>query len=847
MKHFCEKWFYPFIALSLGACASSPVPEAEIVVDYSQKGAEVNPKMYGIFFEEINHSGDGSLYGELLRNRNFEEGVIPSGTVYKDGFAVAKHAPTYSDHRFRDWKIRWDKDSLEMIGWAVDGPATYAIVSDNPLHPNTPNAMKLTMEGAGATLTNEGYWGVPVVKDDKYDLRFYLNPVAYSGNVTAEIVDAQGKVLSSEKFAAGDKGAWKEYTAVLTPDATDGHASFRLSFDNPGTVYVDYVSLFPQNTFMGRKNGMRKDVAQILADLKPGFVRWPGGCIAEGATLDNRVKWKNTIGDPMQRKSEWILWNYHCTWGFGYHEFLQFCEDIGADPMFVANVGLSCEIRNGDYDEDIEPYLQDIYDAIEYAQGDVTTEWGAKRAAAGHPEPFKIKYIELGNEQIGELYADRYNKMYEILKPKYPDITFISTLGIGGTTDLLKTVDMIDPHWYVNPLYFYENDHLFDSVERGKYDIYVGEYAVNQGVGPGNMDGALAEAAFISGMERNGDFVKIASYAPLIENSNHRDWATNLIWVKSDSSLGRSSYYVQQMFSNNVPTYNLTTDLIETLPSPFNGKIGISGDNIADRYRNIKVTDAEGNVVYEAQNVADFKVAGDTTRANRRWWEPVVSLLDSVNLGQGSIEFEARMVKELRPMRRFRQEMDSVPVYPSLVFSADGGNDNSYTLNLGSMGEKSRISISRKVDGQTGRNRDAKGAEFAMNPGEWYKVKVEFGEGGKLSCYVNGEQVYSDEVLPLMKHYAISGYDEATGETVIKVINGTEKPFTANIKLNCADVDKNGTVITLEADNLKDENSFDNPLKISPVETAYNKFGKDFNYTFSPASFTILRIKTSAK
>lgn len=437
--------------------------------------------------------------------------------------------------------------------------------------------------------------------------------------------------------------------------------------------------------------------------------------------------------------------------------------------------------------------------------------------------------------------------MYEILKPKYPDITFISTLGIGGTTDLLKTVDMIDPHWYVNPLYFYENDHLFDSVERGKYDIYVGEYAVNQGVGPGNMDGALAEAAFISGMERNGDLVKIASYAPLIENSNHRDWATNLIWVKSDSSLGRSSYYVQQMFSNNVPTYNLTTDLIETLPSPFNGKIGISGDNLADRYRNIKVTDAEGNVVYEAQNVADFKVAGDTARANRRWWEPVVSLLDSVNLGQGSIEFEARMVKELRPMRRFRQEMDSVPVYPSLVFSADNGNDNSYTLNLGSMGEKSRISISRKVDGQTGRNRDAKGAEFAMNPGEWYKVKVEFGEGGKLSCYVNGEQVYSDEVLPLMKHYAISGYDEATGETVIKVINGTEKPFTANIKLNCADVDKNGTVITLEADNLKDENSFDNPLKISPVETAYNKFGKDFNYTFSPASFTILRIKTSAK
>lgn len=666
MNFSYKKLFLSTVIISAAfttAAGSSP----SIFIDCTGKGANVNPGMYGIFFEEISHAGEGGLYGELLCNRNFEEHVLPSGMMKSGDYEIkCKKLPAYSDQKFHEWKNWWNTDNLPMMGWKVEGSAKSEIVSDNPLHPETPHALRLAIEENGAYLVNEGYNGVPVVKGDKYDVRFYICPASYSGVFKAQIVSSDGRILCSKAFTTDKTNEWKEYRAVLSPGVTDPKASFRLEFESTGTVDVDYVSLFPQKTFKGRKNGMRRDVAQMLADLKPGFVRWPGGCNVEGATLENRFQWKKTIGDPMTRHSEWILWGYHCSWGFGYHEFLQFCEDLGADPLLVLNVGLSCELRNGDYTDDLDSVIRDIEDAIEYAQGDVSTVWGAKRAEAGHPKPFKLKYIELGNEHFGDFYADRYNKLYSVLKPKYPDITFITTLGLGETADALPAVDMIDPHWYVKPEFFYENSDIFDTVRRGKYDVYVGEFAVNQNVGSGNMDAALAEAAFITGLERNSDLVKLASYAPLLENSNMRNWSTNLIWMKPDSVIGRSSYYVQKMYSNNVPTYNLPVRFVD------------------DKY-----------------------------------------------------------------------QPDS-----------------------------------------------------------------------------------------LARHYVVAGYDEISGETVVKVVNGTEQPFTANLRLNCSSVSRKGKVITLRADSLTDENSFDNPFRISPVVSEFDNFDKNFSYTFEPASFTILRIKT---
>ena len=826
--------------MSLGSVLSAQV----ITVDLNKRGHDVDGSLYGVFFEEINHAGDGGLYAELVRNRNFEEHVLPSGMTYKDGFAVAPHSLNYEHGGYRDWKIKWDTDSLKMDGWTVAGDARYDVTSENQLDEATPNAIRLDMNSKNVILENEGYWGMRIIGGDKYDLRFYVNPQDYEGKVTARIMSEEGKVLAKETFSLHKGDSWQELTAVLTPKSTDYKASLQLMFDAPGRVYVDYVSLFPQNTFKGRKNGLREDVAQKIADLKPGFVRWPGGCIAEGATLENRAKWKETIGDPMKRKSEWILWNYHCSWGFGFHEFLQFCEDIGAAGMFVANVGLSCSVRNGDWSEDYEPFLQDIIDAIDYATAPVDNPWGAKRAAAGHPEPFNLKYVELGNEQVGDHYAQRYNYFYRILKEKYPDITFISTLQLSPSRDKLEKADMIDPHWYVNAGFFYENDRLFDNMERGKYDIYIGEYAV---ISEANMNSALAEAAFLTGVERNSDLVKMASYAPLFENNNRRDWPTNLIWINNEKAMGRASYYVQQMYAQNRPDYNVEVATSEPMRSLTHGGVGFTAADLHAMVKDITVRDASGRAV---KTVADASALKTVRRESRqRWGGPVVmGMVEGVDLNDGSVEFDIRMLEKEVSAPRF--DVDQSPrkslVAPSLVFGVNPSSSDYFTINLPQIvGDRKVVTMNRATNGEANIDRNPGGGSLSMERDKWYHIKVDFSAGNLVSVYIDGDKVFEQIANAPSGHYVVAGYDDAAGETVIKVVNSTDSDYTPSIDLKASSVDSHGKVITLHSADKSDENTMDNPEKIVPVVTEYDGFGNNFSYTFRPNSFTVLRIKSS--
>lgn len=832
--------------VSLNTPTLSDVTKPQLTIDLNRQGAPVNPGMHGIFFEEINHSGDGALYAELLQNRNFEEHVLPSGTYYKNGFAHAPHALNYGKQTFSDWKIAWNPDSLKFVGWKVEGKVDYDVVDNLPLHPATPNSMKLVIGSKNAKLINSGYWGVPVKAGDKYKLRFYVYAEKYKGNINARIVSSSGQLLSDKIFKVGENGKWTEYTAELTATGTDPKSEFQLVFDKAGTVYVDYVSLFPEKTFKGRENGLREDVAQALADLQPGFVRWPGGCIVEGATLENRFKWKNTIGDPMTRQSEWILWNYHCSWGFGYHEFLQFCEDIGAAAMLVNNVGLSCEVRNGDYvmDEDsLDYYIQDMDDAIEYAIGDATTVWGAKRVAAGHPEPFNLKYVEIGNEQIGPIYAAIYKKFYTALKKKYPDIVFISTLGFDAENIALSgKIDMIDPHWYNSPQFFYANTDLFDTKDRGRYDVYVGEYACNRNVGAGNMEGALSEAAFISGMERNGDLVKMASYAPLIENVNRRDWPTNLIWVSNDQTLGRSSYYVQQMYATNLPTHNVSTSLKMPLGESLNkGRIGFSGYNLNEKLRNLKVSE-NGAVSYRDDLKAMNPVTPQPAAGGRRQMALPLYMVKDKSFNNGTIEFEVcpSLTNEdaSAGANDFRNRMRGST---SLIFGADEAGKNYYQINMDI--NRKNISVSQVIDGVSV-NLSNNACSFEYEKGKWYNVRIELADGDCVACFIDYDKVLETKVKPFSKLHAIAGYDENAGETIIKVINGGAQACSLHISLNCNSVSATGKVITLKGDSALDENSLDNPRKITPVISEFSGFAKEFNYTFAPYSFTILRVKS---
>ncbi|MDE6403973.1 MAG: alpha-L-arabinofuranosidase, partial [Muribaculaceae bacterium] len=361
----------------------------------------------------------------------------------------------------------------------------------------------------------------------------------------------------------------------------------------------------------------------------------------------------------MTRRGEYDLWGYRSTWGMGYHEILQFCEDTGMDCMFVGNAGLACIGSLGEYvsgAEAVEPYYQDIKDAIEYAIGDpATNEWAKRRADAGHPAPFPLKYVEIGNENFSKRYDDNFQYIYKKLKAEYPQLTFLNTMGIDHAEEFKLRLgdDMIDPHWYVTPEYFYNSRTIFDNTPRGHYNIYVGEYATNAQVGDGNLEATLSEASFMIDMERNSDIVKMASYAPLIQNSNAVNWRCNLIWQRSGESFGRASYYNQKMFSENVPSYNIKGEMHSDRSGvPYNGRAGIGTWLTSGKFRNFKVSDHSGKVLYTADFVnnrdewtdmegtwslgADGLITQASTSKTR-----CISLMNTLAFRDGVIEVEA--------------------------------------------------------------------------------------------------------------------------------------------------------------------------------------------------------------
>ena len=440
-----KKIFLPFaaVALLLSSCKDA-APKEELVINLQEKGAEVASSMYGIFFEEINHAGDGGLYAELVKNRSFEELEMPEGYYAEGDVLHPKKVCNHISGEVREGSFRWTTEPVP--GWTLStkDAAEMKLTKEQPKFFTAPNNLKVTIKNASTPvrLINEGYWGMNLVKDNSYQLRTIIRPASdYKGKVTALLLSEQGEVLASAPVDITAAGQWNDLSLAMQPTATSAKGKLALEFDAPGTVYVDYVSLFPEKTFHDRPNGLRKDVAEILEGLHPAFVRWPGGCVVEGISLENRFEWKKSLGDPAARSGEYSTWGYRCSYGFGYHEMLQFCEDIDAKAMFVCNVGLGCQYRMGDASPEskIAYYLDDCMDAIEYAIGDVTTEWGAKRAEQGHPEPFPLQYVEIGNENWGDEYDKRFDIFYTAIKAKYPELILISNHGLGGTGKIAKT------------------------------------------------------------------------------------------------------------------------------------------------------------------------------------------------------------------------------------------------------------------------------------------------------------------------------------------------------------------------------------------------------------------------
>lgn len=507
--------------------------------------ANVSPTMWGVFFEDINFAADGGIYAELVKNRSFEFSMPLMG-----------------------WR------QIRMNG---DGRALPTFYS--PAYDANPHYMKLVVDAEKGSygLANEGFRGIGLREGVKYN--FSVNARVAEGSnlsMTVRLLDPSGKALWVTAIG-GFSTDWLKHTATLSPVRTEQKGTLQILLSGKGTIDIDMVSLVPEDTWKGRPNGLRNDLVQMIADLKPGFVRFPGGCIVEGRDLTNRYQWKNTVGPVDGRRLIINRWNmemknrqapdYYQSFGLGFFEYFQLAEDLGAEPLPILNCGMSCQFNAGEIVplEALDPYIQDALDLIEFANGEVSTEWGKLRESMGHPAPFNLKFIGVGNEQWDEQYIERYAVFEKVLKEKHPEIKIVSGSGPSASGKMfdyawkeLKNLnpDLIDEHYYMPPEWFLNNAGRYDNYDRNCIKVFAGEYAAHgkESDDPESRNtwySALAEAAFMTGLERNADVVNMASYAPLLAHVEAWQWRPDLIWFDNLSSIGTPNYYVQKLFSNH--------------------------------------------------------------------------------------------------------------------------------------------------------------------------------------------------------------------------------------------------------------------------------------------------------
>lgn len=543
------------LAFSIFTAASLSASPA-ITLRVSAPAKAISPDLFGIFFEDINWSADGGLYAELIQNRSFEYQTVEQPT--------------------------WN----QLTGWEIisrdGGKGRLELETAEPLHPNNPHYAVFSVSeiGGGVGLANTGFDGIAIRAGESYHVSLFAKQ-AYNNNrwgktsrtgtpppLRVRLESKAGQILA-EADLGSPTWTWGQLSTTFTAKASDDNARFVLVATAPGAVAIDVVSLFPEKTFHNRPNGLRADLAQVIADIHPKFIRFPGGCLAHGNGLNNIYRWKDTVGPIEQRREQPNIWGYHQTVGLGYFEYFQYCEDIGAKALPVLAAGVCCQ--NSDHTggagqrgiplDQMPEYIQDVLDLIEYANGPATSTWGAKRAAAGHPAPFHLEYLGVGNEdeQTPE-FRERFKLIYDAVKAKHPEITVVGTVGpapSGADFDAgwkfareLK-IPVVDEHYYQAPDWFLSNLKRYDTYDRAESHVYAGEYAAHDTGRKSTLRSALAEAAYMTGLERNGDVVRMSSYAPLLARVNHSQWTPDLIYFTATAVYPTINYSVQRLFGSN--------------------------------------------------------------------------------------------------------------------------------------------------------------------------------------------------------------------------------------------------------------------------------------------------------
>ena len=558
-------------------------------VNTKKVGAAVQPTMYGIFFEDINYAADGGLYGELVKNRSFE---------------------------FPD----------ALMGWKAFGK--FEVKNDGPFE-RCPHYVVLNYSGHNDTATglqNEGYFGIGIDKDEEYRFSVWAKTVNGDANVEVSLVD-ESTMEEHQEFATAELkvsgNEWKKYELILKSPKTVQKANLRLLLKGKNGVALEHVSLFPKHTFKDRENGMRRDLAQALYDLHPGVFRFPGGCIVEGSSLDQRYQWKNSIGPVENRPLNGNRWlstfnyrlfpDYYQSYGLGFYEYFLLSEDIGAEPLPVLNVGMACQFQNPNDPsahvavKDLQPYIQDCLDLIEFANGDVNTTWGKKRAEMGHPAPFNLKFLAVGNEQWDDLYYERLRPFVKAIKAKYPNIKLIGTSGPDSEGEMFEKgwkamkelkADLVDEHFYRDEHWFLSHGLRYEGYDRKGPKVFAGEYACHgKGKKWNHFETSLYEAAFMTDLERNADVVDMATYAPLFAHVDGWQWRPDMIWYDNTHMFKSVSYYVQQMYACNKGT--------NVLPLTMNGKSVAGQEGQDGLFASAVVDKKKGEIIVKVANTSD--------------------------------------------------------------------------------------------------------------------------------------------------------------------------------------------------------------------------------------------------
>jgi len=807
---------------------------AAIKADFSDIKTEVSKNLYGIFYEDINFAADGGLYGEMVQNRSFE-------------FQNSKFSAT----------DKWTNVSL-----CDKSKSRIKAAKDSPLNANNPVYATITVKQAGDGICNKGYTGMYFEKGKTYPGSVYLrSPDGTVSSITITIGDS--KTTSSIKID-NITTEWKKYTYSIEAAETTEKGSLCLYADQEGTLNLDMVSLFRADIYKNEPNGLRADLVKRLEDLHPAFIRFPGGCIVHGLDLQNAYNWKDTIGPVEERKENMNFWGYQQSYGLGFYEYFRLCEDLGAEPLPVLRVGMA---HNGERDsmDNIDKYVQDALDLIEWATGSATSTWGKKRAEAGHPAPFKLTYLGIGNEDCGEGedgYSTRFKIIAQAVKAKYPNIKTVMSTGFTyndvnfhtawqkereweADKSIGKLADLMDEHYYNQASWFLTNGNRYDDLDfyprdKNKAKVFIGEYASWDDNRKNSAYAAITEAAYMTSIERNGDIVEIASYAPLFAYSGRTQWEPDMIYFDQTTSYGTPNYYVQQMFMNNksdkTVKYSVTQPETEKLNKYIGGTIGLATWSTVAEYKDIKVTNNDtGKVVY------------DSNGKNKK--------LKDFRIETGSWSFNKGVIRQdsngtnLRAILDNEKQMEGVQNYTLELKAQKISGDEGFLIMFGVNGKKlywwnlggwANTQCAVEKGTADGRNTLTTAVANHIDTGRWYDIKIEVA-GESFRCYLDGKLIheYCDKMNfdPIYAHVG----ETDDGKVIVKVVNASETEQSVAINLDNVKLEANAKVITLSG-NTTDENSFANPLKVAPVETELTDISNSFNFTAKPTSCSVIII-----